>query len=100
MSQTFVSAVAAGRSLPSLQFAAGLRQAFGVSLDWYLWGQGEPFAAVALGRSGGSRPPDDEWHGLVDEARAEATPRQIAALRAQLELLAGRDGGAARAKSA
>lgn len=54
VSQTFVSAVASGRSLPSLPLVAGLCRTFAVSLHWYLWGEGEPFEAS--GRAGGIAP--------------------------------------------
>lgn len=43
VAQTFISKVSRGETLPSLLLAIGLRDHFGVSLDWYLRGEGEPF---------------------------------------------------------
>ena len=44
VAQSYVSAIKAGKTLPSVVMLVGLRREFGVSLDWYLTGEGEMFA--------------------------------------------------------
>ncbi|HND34078.1 MAG TPA: helix-turn-helix domain-containing protein [Myxococcota bacterium] len=71
VSQTFLSAVVRGDSLPSLRVVLGLREVYGVSFDWYLLGNGEMLASGAplpqVAVPSPPAPPPHELHKLVEE---------------------------------
>lgn len=68
VSPAFVNAVTRGRSLPSLKMARELHKIYGVSLDWYLLGEGEMFETTA--KASAAPPQRDEVLDLVREAIA------------------------------
>lgn len=99
VSQTFVSGVSRGETLPSIALLIGLRAAFNVSLDWYLRGVGEPFTAAPQGWRPPGRPErtplpknvEDLVDALVD---LEGQPDGAHRIQRVRDFVAGISGGA------
>lgn len=80
----FVSAICRNESLPSMTFAGGLRDAFGISLDWYFLGEGPIFkpgsepstdAAAVLKRAALEDDPGRRLRAGLDHLRAQLPAR-------------------------
>lgn len=106
VSQSFISAVCRGESKPSIELVAGLREHYGVSLEWIVLGRGAPFAGPEVAAASPMRP-DPVPPKLRDLVRLLAElqgstqgRRALRAITEMAEIAAGRETASADRKTA